>query len=190
VRGELVTATSLLPRLRRTKEHGHANTDTHSSDMISQQHPAGWPKCSPKNPKLTRFRKSKSSSACACSLAYQKRRTPPSYISLIPDPPTHHPTFFLFLDFYFSTFLVFERFSAMGSMGVQNSKTPQKSTKMFLHKVHKKSTKVSMSVFPRLPLFYRVFGCFSAMRVQKHTKKRFTKNIVSKSFSKQFDHRP
>jgi hypothetical protein len=37
-----------------------------------------------------------------------------------------------------------------------------------------------MSVFPRLFLFYRVFGCFSAKRVQKHHKKRFAK----KSFCK------
>jgi hypothetical protein len=44
-----------------------------------------------------------------------------------------------------------------------------------------------MSVFPRLFLFYRVFGCFSAMGVQKHYKKRFTKKIVSKSFYKKID---
>ena len=44
-----------------------------------------------------------------------------------------------------------------------------------------------MSVFPRLFLFYRVFGCFSAMGVQKHYKKRFAKKIVSKSFYKKFD---
>jgi hypothetical protein len=44
-----------------------------------------------------------------------------------------------------------------------------------------------MSVFPRLFLFYRIFGCFSAMGVQKHYKKRFTKKIVSKSFYKKFD---
>jgi hypothetical protein len=44
-----------------------------------------------------------------------------------------------------------------------------------------------MSVFPRLFLFYRVFGCFSAMGVQKHNKKCCTKKIVSKSFYKKFD---
>jgi hypothetical protein len=44
-----------------------------------------------------------------------------------------------------------------------------------------------MSVFPRLLLFYRIFGCFSAMGVQKHYKKRFAKKIVSKSFNKKFD---
>jgi hypothetical protein len=36
-------------------------------------------------------------------------------------------------------------------------------------------------------LFYRFFGCFPAMGVQKHYKKRFTKKIVSKSFYKKFD---
>jgi hypothetical protein len=41
-----------------------------------------------------------------------------------------------------------------------------------------KSTKISMSVFPRLFLFYRVFGCFLAMGVQKYYKKRFAKNRV------------
>jgi hypothetical protein len=41
--------------------------------------------------------------------------------------------------------------------------------------------------FPRLFLFYRVFGCFSAMGVQKHYKKRFAKKLVSKSFNKKFD---
>jgi hypothetical protein len=35
-------------------------------------------------------------------------------------------------------------------------------------------------------LFYRGFGCFSAMGVQKHYKKRFAKEIVSKSFYKKF----
>ena len=47
----------------------------------------------------------------------------------------------------------------------------------------KKSTKISMSVFPRLFLFYRVFGCFSATGVQKHYKKHSEK-IVSKLFYK------
>jgi hypothetical protein len=44
-----------------------------------------------------------------------------------------------------------------------------------------------MSGFPRLFLFYRVFGRFLAMGVQKHYKKRFTKKIVSKSFYKKLD---
>jgi hypothetical protein len=37
---------------------------------------------------------------------------------------------------------------------------------------------VSMSVFPRFILCYRVFGCLSAMGVQKHYKKRFAKTRV------------
>jgi hypothetical protein len=44
-----------------------------------------------------------------------------------------------------------------------------------------------MSVFPRLLLLYRVFWCFSAMGVQKHYKKRFTKKSCRKSFEKQID---
>jgi hypothetical protein len=43
-----------------------------------------------------------------------------------------------------------------------------------------------MSVFPRL-FFYRVFGCFSAIGVQKHYQKRFTKKILSKRFYKKID---
>ena len=51
----------------------------------------------------------------------------------------------------------------------------------------KVSTKTSMSVFPRLFLFYRIFGCFSPMGVQKHYKKRFSNKIVSKSFKNKID---
>jgi hypothetical protein len=47
----------------------------------------------------------------------------------------------------------------------------------------KKSTKISMSVFPRLFLFYRVFGCFSATGVQKHYKKRFGKKSCRNVFT-------
>jgi hypothetical protein len=42
-----------------------------------------------------------------------------------------------------------------------------------------------MSVSPRLFLFYSVFGCFLAMGVQKHNKKRFyKKNRVEKLLKK------
>ena len=41
-----------------------------------------------------------------------------------------------------------------------------------------------MSVFPRFFWFYRVFGCFSAMGVQKHHKKRFAKKSCRKVFTK------
>jgi hypothetical protein len=47
-----------------------------------------------------------------------------------------------------------------------------------------------MSVLPRLFLFYRIFGCFSAMEVKKHHKKHFTKKIVSKSFYQKIDKNP
>jgi hypothetical protein len=43
-----------------------------------------------------------------------------------------------------------------------------------------KSTKISMSVFPRFFLFYRVFRCFPAMGVQKHHETRFEKNRVER----------
>ena len=56
-------------------------------------------------------------------------------------------------------------------------------SKTFSEKILRKSTKISMSVFPRLLLFYRVFGCFSAMGVQKHYKKRFTKKSCRKVFT-------
>ena len=46
--------------------------------------------------------------------------------------------------------------------------------------------KIRCQFFLDFFLFYRVFGCFSAMGVQKHYKKRFTKKIVSKSFYKKF----
>jgi hypothetical protein len=63
---------------------------------------------------------------------------------------------------------------------------------MFLQKVHvekypQKSTKISMSVFPRFFLFYRVFGCFSAMGVQKHHKKLCTKYSCRKKLHKIID---
>ena len=45
-----------------------------------------------------------------------------------------------------------------------------------------------MSGFSRFFSFYRVFGCFLAMGVQKHNKdKRSAKKIVSKSFYKKLD---
>jgi hypothetical protein len=46
----------------------------------------------------------------------------------------------------------------------------------------KQKKTIPMPVFLRLLIFYRVFGCFSAMGVQKHYKKRFAKNNVSKGF--------
>jgi hypothetical protein len=39
-------------------------------------------------------------------------------------------------------------------------------------------------------LFYRVFGCFLAMGVQKHYKNRFTKKMCRKGFYKKVDKNP
>jgi hypothetical protein len=84
---------------------------------------------------------------------------------------THPPTSRLF-------FLVFFRFWAF--LGKGSSKTPQK----YVHKKSmsktfpKKSTKNLLPVFPRI--FNRVFGCFSAMGVQKHYKNVLQKDCVEK----------
>jgi hypothetical protein len=79
---------------------------------------------------------------------------------------------------------VFERFSARGVQKHHENTFAKSPCRKLFPKV---STKISMSVFPRLFLFYRVFGCFSAMGGQKHSKKRFSQKIVSKSFNNNFD---
>jgi hypothetical protein len=96
---------------------------------------------------------------------------------------THPPPLRLFfaLTFVFSTFL-----------GVSRQGEFKNTIKIFLQKVHVESRKlfpkfrqkISMSVFPRLFLFYRVFGCFSAMGVQKTTKTFYKKNRVEKFLQK------
>jgi hypothetical protein len=63
---------------------------------------------------------------------------------------------------------------------------------MFLQKAHvgkkfKHLDKNFDDSFSSTFFCYRVFGCFLAMGVQKHYKKRFTKQIVSKSFYNKFD---
>jgi hypothetical protein len=90
----------------------------------------------------------------------------------------HPPSDFFFLDFLFSTFL-----------GVSRQEEFKNTIKIFLQKVHvenffQKVDKISMSVFPRLFLFYRIFGCFSAMGVQKHHKNVLQKNRVEKFLRK------
>jgi hypothetical protein len=49
-----------------------------------------------------------------------------------------------------------------------------------------------MSVFPRLFVFYRISGCFSAMGVQKHYKKVLQTNRVArrKAFTKNSTENP
>jgi hypothetical protein len=48
------------------------------------------------------------------------------------------------------------------------TKCKKSTSKTFPEKILRKSTKISMSVFPRLFLFYCVFRCYLAMGVQKH----------------------
>jgi hypothetical protein len=57
-------------------------------------------------------------------------------------------------------------------------------SKTFSEKNLRKPTKFSISVFPQLFLFYRVFRFFLAMGVQKHYKKRFTNKSCRKVFQK------
>jgi hypothetical protein len=89
-------------------------------------------------------------------------------------PTTHQPTFF-FLVFFLVRF-----------WGVSRQGEFKNTIKIFLKKnsmsktFPKKSTKISMSI-----LLFRGFGCFSAMGVQKHYKKRFAKrNHVETFFTK------
>jgi hypothetical protein len=85
---------------------------------------------------------------------------------------TNPPTIRLF----FSLICFLVRFWAF--LGNGSSKTPQK---VHVGKYFQNFDKNSMSVFPRHFLFYRVFGFFSAMGVQKHYKNRFEKNRVAKN---------
>jgi hypothetical protein len=106
------------------------------------------------------------------------------------DPPPPHTTFPPPLAF----FLV--RFCFWAFLGKGSSKTPHIDIDTYVlakspcqKKIPKNRQKFrcSMSVFPRFALFYRVFGCFSAMGVQKHYEKRFAKQVVLKSFCQKFD---
>jgi hypothetical protein len=74
-------------------------------------------------------------------------------------------------------------------LGKGSSKTPQTHfyKKSMSKKKSKISTKISMSVFPRLFLFSRVFGCLSAMGVQNTTKSVLQKKSCRKVFYKKFD---
>jgi hypothetical protein len=53
-------------------------------------------------------------------------------------------------------------------------------SKTFSKKIDKNSDVSFSSIF----LFYRVFGCFAAIGVQKHNKKRLQKNRVEKFLQK------
>jgi hypothetical protein len=98
--------------------------------------------------------------------AGQNKSTDPP-VQLLNPRPTPPPTQ-IFWVFFLVCFWAF--------LGKGSSKTPYKyfCKKSMSKQFPKKSTKISMSVFPRLPLFYRVFGFFSAMGVQKGT----TKNVL------------
>jgi hypothetical protein len=89
--------------------------------------------------------------------------------------PKSGPTALLFFLIFLSPFLGVSR---QGEFKVQkhhrNIFTKKSTSKTFPRKINK----ISMSGFPRLLLFYRVFGCFSATGVQKHYKKHSTKNRV------------
>ena len=67
-----------------------------------------------------------------------------------------------------------------------SSKTPQiyVCKKSMSKEFPKKSTKFSMSVFPRLFCFIAFSGVSQRWELQNTTKKRFAKQIVSKSFYK------
>jgi hypothetical protein len=72
---------------------------------------------------------------------------------------------------------VFGRFSARGVKKTPYKYFCKKSMSTTFSKQIGKKIDVSDASFSST---FFVFGCFSAMGVQQHTKKRFTKNIVSK----------
>jgi hypothetical protein len=97
--------------------------------------------------------------------------------------PARAATLFLlcFLDIFLVRFL-----------GVSRQGEFKNTIKVFWQKVRVESfsqnfDKIFDVSFSSPFLFYRVFGCFSAMGVQKHYKKRFAKKIASKRFYKKFD---
>jgi hypothetical protein len=91
---------------------------------------------------------------------------------------THPPTRTFFSLTFFQ--YVFGRFSARGVQKHHKNYFCKKSMSKAFPKI---STKISMSGFPRIFLFYRVFGCFIAF--SKALQKMFCN--VSKSFYKTFD---
>jgi hypothetical protein len=91
-------------------------------------------------------------------------------------PPVHllnpRPTYQLFfLAFCFSTFLLFARSASVDLRGV-------------LGFFQSNRQKFKYQFFLDSFLFFRGFGCFLAAVVQKHYKKRFTKNRVEKFVQK------
>jgi hypothetical protein len=102
--------------------------------------------------------------------AKPKPTDPP--VHLLNPRPTHPPAGFYFLPFFLVSFWAF--------LGKGSSKTPAHIfTKSACRKLFPKKIDKNFHVgFPSIFLFYRVFGFFEAMGVQKHYEKRFTKNRV------------
>jgi hypothetical protein len=119
--------------------------------------------------------------------AKKNRRTPPRTFA---KSQTHQPASRLFFSLAF--FLV--RFGRFSARGVQKrhkniwAKSPCR--KLFPKKIETNS--MSVVSFSSAFLFYRVFGCFSAMGdgSSKTLQKTFCKKIVSESFYKKFDQKP
>jgi hypothetical protein len=112
-----------------------------------------------------------------------RQKTPDGPPRTFAKSQTHPPAIRLVfsLAFFLGTFL-----------GVSRQGEFKNTTKIFLQKVHvenfpQKNRGKNRCQFSSIFLFYSFFGCFSAMGVQKHNKKGFTKEIVSKSFYKKID---
>jgi hypothetical protein len=101
------------------------------------------------------------------------RRTPP--VHLLNLRPTHPPADFFFFWFFFVRFRAF--------LGKGSSKTPYKYSKTFLP-YEKKSTKISLSAFPRLFLFIAVSGVSQRWDFKNTTKTFCKKNRVEKFLQK------
>jgi hypothetical protein len=117
----------------------------------------------------------------------KKKSTDPP-VHLLNPRSTHPPSTVSTIRLFFPLAFFLVRFWSF--LGKGSSTTAQKCfyKKSMSKKKSNISTKISMSVFPRLFfVLSRFAGCFSAMGVQKHYKKRFTKQIVSKKFYNKFD---
>jgi hypothetical protein len=95
-------------------------------------------------------------------------------ICRISGPRIRHPAF-VSLVFFLVRFWAF-----LGEGGPKKTIVRSESRKLFPEIRQKKP----MPVPPRLLLFYRVFGCFSATGVQKHHKRRTAKKFLQKARSK------
>jgi hypothetical protein len=112
--------------------------------------------------------------------AKNKSTDPP--VHLLNSRPTHPPSDFFFFTFFWGTFL-----------GVSRQAEFKNTTKMCLQKVHAENfvqnnrPKFRCQFFLDFFLFYRVFGCFEAMGVQRHYKKTFYKKNRVEKFLQKFE---